>query len=185
MTTLFDLAELQEIVDLAKGKPQDEMFETVISELEKRYPGRITREFDWVFNNACGAMGTLKLLYGSLTEYVILFGTPIGTEGHSGRYPADVYDWMLDGEMWTYYEGETTRTVSLPGDRAHLARGRAKGYRVPDQAWMLEYSRGIIPLMLPMGTFDNIFSNLDFRSMFRLLWDYGKICIRELFRGKL
>ena len=57
--------------------------------------------------------------------------------------------------MWTYIEGELQRTVSLPGKMAFLGPGRAKGYRVPDHCWMLEYSRGFVPAMLPFGLADS------------------------------
>ncbi|RJO74060.1 MAG: hypothetical protein C4523_01495 [Myxococcales bacterium] len=184
MSTLFDPAVLHEIAQKGIGLPYDTMFQTVIAELDRRYPGRIRVQQRWIFNNACGAMGQLTLLYGSLTEYLILFGTPIGTEGHSGRYSADVHDFMIDGEMLTYREGEFVPTVFKPGDRALLERGASKGYCVRDHAWMLEYSKGWIPFMLPTGLADNFFSNLDFRSVFTLMWDYGKLCVRELLRGK-
>ena len=35
-------------------------------------------------------MGAYCLLYSSLSEYVLLFGTPIGSGGHSGRYWAHI-----------------------------------------------------------------------------------------------
>ena len=185
MSYIFDPKTLHEIANSALGLPHEAMFQRVIDELDRHYPNRIRKTQHWIFNNAAGAMGSLTLLYGSLSEYIIIFGTPIGTEGHSGRYSADVHDFMLDGEMWTFYPGDFERTVSLPGDAALLKRGSSKGYRVPDHAWMLEYARGWIPFMLPTGVADNLFSNLDFKSALDLHWDYAKLCIRELLRGKI
>ena len=138
-----------------------------------------------VFNNAGGAMGQMKLLHCSITEYVILFGTPIGTEGHSGRYGTEVYDFMLDGEMWCYHPGEFERAIYKPGDAAYLGPDKAKGYAVPSHAWMLEYSRGIIPTMLPFGLADTVFSTLDRKTVGRTLWQYGKLVVKELAQGKV
>ncbi len=185
MSKLFTPEELHEIAKMGIGLPYEDMFKTIQEELNRRHPGRIRMERRWIFNTACGAMGQLTLLYGSLTEYLIFFGTPIGTEGHSGRYSSDVYDFMIDGEMLTYYEGDFVPTVFKPGDKALLKRGSSKGYCVKDHAWMLEYATGPIPLMLPTGLADNFFSNLDFKSVFVLMWDYGKLVVRELLRGKL
>ena len=185
MSYLFQPEALHEIARKAVGMPYKEMFTKVTNDLEMLVPGRIRHKQRWLFNTACGATGQMTLLYGSLSEYIILFGTPIGTEGFSGRYFADVHDFMLDGEMWTYHDGDFERSVYKPGDWARLDRGRAKGYCVKDHAWMLEYARGWIPLMLPIGLADNFFSNLDFRSVCQLFWDYGGLCISELMRGKI
>ena len=167
------------------GRPQA-MFSAVAEELAMLYRGHVRYDHRWLFNNAGGAMGVLSLLHGSLSEYLLFFGTPIGTEGHSGRYLAEVYDFILDGEMWCYTPGETERMVYKSGDFAYLGKSQAKGYRIPDRAWMLEYARGPIPLMLPFGFSDTVFSTLDYGVIMRTLWRYGKFAARELLvKGKI
>ena len=63
-------------------------FRDVHQDLAKQYPGHILPEKDlqWIFMNAGGWMGSMCLLHASLTEYVLLFGTAVETEGHSGQY---------------------------------------------------------------------------------------------------
>ena len=186
MGYIFDPDELHEIAKLGVGrKSKEEMFRVVSEELKRRYPKHITLESEWLFNNAGGAMGQIKLLHCSITEYILLFGTPIGTEGHSGRYTTEVYDFMLDGEMWCYHPGEFERAVYKPGDAAYLGADRAKGYAVPSHAWMLEYARGPIPTMLPFGLADTVFSTLDRRTVGRTIWEYGKLVTRNLAQGKV
>jgi len=186
MAYIFDPEVLSEIVKANIGGPLEESFDGITTDLAARYPKHIaTGERKWMFNNAGGAMGQICLLHASLSEYILLFGTPIGTEGHSGRYRTDVHDFMIAGEMWCYVEGETERSVYKPGDWAFLGGNKAKGYVAKDAAWMLEYSRGPIPSMLPFGLADTMLSTLDYRTFGRTMAAYGKMVVRELARGKI
>lgn len=186
MRHLFDPSDLHDITkrSLVHGD-RDACMQAIIDELATAYPKHIRRDCPWMFNNAGGAMGQMKLLHCSLTEYILLFGTPIGTEGHSGRYAAEVHDFMIDGEMWCFHAGETDRVVFKPGDAAFLGPNRAKGYRVPDRAWMLEYARGPIPAMLPFGIADSMLSTLDRNTLGTTIYNYGSMVVGNLLRGKI
>lgn len=182
---LFDPSVLDNIRRKGIGKPLSVAFDIITAELAKAYPGHICMTRNWIFNNAGGAMGQLNLLHASLSEYLIFFGTCIGTEGHSGRYASEVYDFMIKGEMLCEYEGQfepEVHTVHTPP--AYLGSKVIKHYRVKDDAWMLEYCRGSIPRMFPFGNADSIFSTLDIRTMARLIRQYAILTIRSLLRGK-
>ncbi|MBW2235952.1 MAG: isomerase, partial [Deltaproteobacteria bacterium] len=87
MGHLFDPEELQQITNRRCDEPLEQAFDTITADLAAAYPGHIyTGPRRWVLNNAGGAMGQLTLLHASLSEYILFFGTPIGTTGHSGRY---------------------------------------------------------------------------------------------------
>jgi C-8 sterol isomerase len=92
---------------------------------------------------------------------------------------------VLEGEHWTYGEGQLDKDVHRPGDMAHLGPGQAKGYRMPDRCFALEYARGAIPLMLPFGLADTFSSTLDVRSLARTLGVYTRFTLRELAQGKV
>ncbi|CAO3597144.1 unnamed protein product [Absidia cylindrospora] len=161
------------------------MINKIAEDLDEAYPGHIQLKEEWVFNNAGGAMGSMWILHGSLTEYVIIFGTPVGTEGHTGRYFADDYFIMLEGEQWAYSAGELTREVFKVGEMHHLARGEAQQYRIPEHAFALEYARGWIPLMLPFGFLDTFFSTVDFVTLYNTLRLYAVAIVGELLQGKI
>lgn len=182
---LFDPQVLDQIRKKGIGKPLREAFTIITEELMKAYPGHICATQNWIFNNAGGAMGQLNLLHGSLSEYLIFFGTGIGTEGHSGRYASDVYDFMIQGEMHCEYEGifePETHTVHTPP--AFLGSKVIKHYCIKKDGWMLEYGRGSVPRMFPFGTADSLFSTLDIRTVARLIRQFTILTVRGLFRGK-
>ncbi|KAG8966217.1 C-8 sterol isomerase [Tulasnella sp. 425] len=73
------------------------------------------RQDEWVFNNAGGPMG--------ITEYLIIAGTPLGTEGHTGRHTADDYFHIWEGGQWAYSPPSFKKEGYGPGSVHHLPRG--------------------------------------------------------------
>jgi C-8 sterol isomerase len=185
LSPIFDPNDLQEIVRGALGPPIEALVPELRARLSERYPGHIRGEDEWVFNNAGGAMGAMTVLHASITEYLIIFGSPIGTEGHTGRHYADDWFIILDGEQWAYDPGELDKHVYRPGDMHHLRRGTAQGYRMPDRCWALEYARGWIPTMLPFGFADTFFSTFDVPTLVRTMKIYGRAVVGELVQGKI
>jgi len=153
--------------------------------LGEKYPGHIRPEPEWVFNIAGGAMGQMTILHASITEYVIVFGTPVGTEGYSGRFSSDDYFMILEGEQWAYGEGDAEKMVFKPGDMHHMPKGAARGYRMPDHCYALEYARGFIPSMLPFGLADSFTSTVDPIPVIRTMKIYARAVIGELLKGKI
>ena len=69
--------------------------------------------------------------------------------------------------------------VGLSAESRAAAYLVAKGYRIVDHAWILEYARGPIVTMLPFGLADAMFSTLDGRTICRTFWLYGKHVLRN------
>ena len=186
MSFIFDPEVLHGI---AKGALEHESLEDkidqIIDELSAHYPGHIRGGREWVLNNAGGAMGMMLVLHASISEYILIFGSPIGTEGHTGRFWAEDYFYILEGEQWAYDERSPERQVYKPGDCHILPKGIAQGYRFPDRCFALEYARGFIPTMLPFGLADTVFGTLDWRTLGRTMRIYGASSVKELMQGKV
>ncbi len=185
MGYIFDPEKLHSLSKRVIGMPREQMFSQLISDVAEAYPGYIETKQKWIFNLTGGACGSMTILHASLSEYLIIFGTPIGTEGYSGTYRLDIYDFMIDGEMWVYIgDNPAERTVFKPGEAAYLAPGQAKAYRCPDYGWMLEYGRGFVPSCLPTGLGGGLFVGIDPGIVWDTVKTYGAATIRSLLKGK-
>ncbi len=133
------------------GHPADAdpkvVVDSVIAALRREYPEHIIQgETEWLFNNAGGAMGAMTVLHASLSEYVIIFGSPIGTEGHSGRFLSDDYFTILTGEQYAYSAGQLTKEVR---DRARRPRARTALHPPPGAAPQLPAAESNVALHSP------------------------------------
>ncbi|XP_046313149.1 sigma non-opioid intracellular receptor 1 isoform X2 [Marmota monax] len=112
----------EEIAQLARqyaGLDHELAFSRLIVELRRLHPGHVLpdEELQWVFVNAGGWMGAMCLLHASLSEYVLLFGTALGSRGHSGRYWAEISDTIISGIFHQWREGTTKSEVFYPAPR--------------------------------------------------------------------
>lgn len=142
-TSLHQLA--QEAVAVS-GNDTYGMIDHIVANLTATYPksqiALNTNTKEWTLSNAGGAMGAMYVIHASITEYLIIFGTPLGTEGHTGIHTADDYFNILSGEQWAFSPPNLEMERYTPGMVHHLPRGHAKQYKMHKGCYALEYARG-------------------------------------------
>lgn len=79
-----ELAQLSTDAIAVHGNDTAAVVAYIVDNLSKTHPDHVNLDEEWVFNNAGGAMGAMYIIHASITEYLIVFGTAIGTEGHTG-----------------------------------------------------------------------------------------------------
>ena len=177
---VFDTKVIHETSCKHLGEPLEEMFANIAADLSALYPGKIDQTQPWIYSNAGGVMIQMKLYHATTKEYIMIWGTPIGSEGHTGRNLVTFYDTVLDGEAWYYREGQFERDVYRPGDYVVVSSGEATGMHYPDHVWMIEYARGPLLTLLPFGLSDGLFSTLDYKTVFLTVRIYFTLLFQQL-----
>src|SRR5215471_16548831 len=172
MAHIFDPDVVHACSLASLGKPKPMMFDAFAEAMEDKYPGRLDLGHPWIFSNAGGAMIQMKLYYASVFEYIMIWGTPIGSEGHSGRHRVGFWDTVIDGEMWYFAEGEFEKRIYRPGDRVYVGPGQSCGMNFTNGVFAVEYARGPIPLSIPFGLSDVLISTVDFKTAAQTLTLY-------------
>jgi len=170
----------------AHGNDTRSVVTYITNELQDKFPGgHINLDQEWIFNNAGGAMGAMYIIHASITEYLIIFGTAVGTEGHTGRHTADDYFHIIRGTQLAYTPGDFEPEIYPQGSVHHLRRGTVKQYKMDEACFALEYARGWIPPMLFFGFADGLTSTLDLPTLWRMTWVTAREMVSNLLRGKL
>jgi C-8 sterol isomerase len=176
MEYIFDPLVVHECAMTTLDKPtKPAMFDAFAEAMAQEYPDRLDLDQPWIFSNAGGVMIQMKLYYASISEYIMIWGTPIGSEGHSGRHALGFWDTVIDGEMWYYGEGQFEKRVYRPGDRVYVGPNQARGMNFTTGVWAVEYARGVLPLSIPFGLADGLVSTLDFATVGQTLSMYAAL----------
>ncbi len=164
------------------GLQKPRMFDVFADELGRRYPNVLDVGQPWIYSIAGGAMIQMKLYFASLHEYIMIWGTPIGSDGHSGRHLTGFWDTVIDGEMWYYGEGQFEKSVYRPGDRVYVGPGQARAMNFKNGVWAVEYARGVIPYSIPFGIADELLSCFDWVTAAQTLSLYTDLVSQDIGR---
>ncbi|ORY16725.1 C-8 sterol isomerase [Clohesyomyces aquaticus] len=168
----------------AHGNDTAAVVKFIVQDLSTKLPQHVNLDEEWIFNNAGGAMGAMYIIHASITEYLIIFGSAVGTEGHSGRHTADDYFHILRGTQLAFTPGTYEPEVYPQGSMHLMKRGEVKQYKMETTCFALEYARGWIPPMLFFGYADTFTSTLDFPTLWRTTWVTGREMMTNLAKGK-
>jgi hypothetical protein len=161
-----------------------ELVTQAIELLAAEYPGLIDpTPGRWVGSKAGGILGKVRFLYFSPREYIVIFGSPTGTQGFSGRYKhVQIHKFLIAGQIDSYdLESEdTTATTILPGDHAYMEKGHARGLTIHPGSWHIEYGRGAVVTTLPFAMVDTLLVSLELESVRRSAVEFFR-----LVRGRL
>jgi C-8 sterol isomerase len=179
MAYIFEPEVLRDIVRMHMHLPIEQQFPAVAQTLREVYGEHVSLGERWMWSNAGGIMCAISPLHVSHNEYLLFCGTAIGSEGHSGRHRADIYDAVMAGDLWTYEAGSFERHQYKAGDLACLRRGTANGSKLQAGAWLLEYARGNVPSLFPFALGDTLFSTLDTTDLLAQLGISTRLMTKE------
>jgi sigma non-opioid intracellular receptor len=138
-------------------------------------PGR------WVGSKAGGILGKVKFLYFSPREYIVIFGSPTGTQGFSGRYKhVEIHKFLIAGQIdWYDVESDDIAAMTLrPGEHTRTEKGHARGLTIHPGSFHIEYGRGAVATTLPFAMVDTLLVSLELESVRRSTAEFAKLVRR-------
>ena len=176
---------LAKIAKDAIGRPLEggELLDHIVEMLSAEYPDLIplTRG-RWIGNKAGGILGKVSMVYFSPREYVVLFGSPSGTQGFSGRYKhVEIHKFLLAGQIDSYdlESDQITPTTLRPGERTCLEKGRTRGLTIHPGSWHLEYGRGAVATTLPFAVAETLLTSLELPSLVLSTKEFARLAFRR------
>nr|WP_090275439.1 isomerase [Mycolicibacterium komanii]CRL68406.1 C-8 sterol isomerase [Mycolicibacterium komanii] len=172
---------LHDVARQVVGLPADggELTTHAIQLLADAYPDLIDgTPGRWVASRAGGILGKVRFVYFSPREYIVIFGSPTGTQGFSGRYKrVQIHKFLLAGRIDSYdlESDDNTAMTLLPGERTCLERGQARGLTIHPGSWHIEYGRGAVATTLPFAMVDTLFVSLELESVRRSAVEFARL----------
>jgi C-8 sterol isomerase len=176
---VFEPDDLQRIVKMHLDAPLDQRFDRIAHTLREVYGEHVHSGSEWIWSNAGGIMCSMSVLHNSPKEYLLFCGTAVGSEGHSGRHRAELYDIVIHGELRTFKPDQFRPVVLEPGDMSSLPRKTTNGSHLSPECWLLEYGRGNIPSMFPFALGDTVFSTQDLTDLRKTMAHSAKLMLSE------
>ena len=162
-----------------------ELITRAIHSLADEYPDLIDpTPGRWVGSKAGGILGKVRFLYFSPREYIVIFGSPTGTQGFSGRYKhVQIHKFLMAGHIDSYdlESDETIPMTLLPGEHTCLEKGQARGLTIHPGSWHIEYGRGAVATTLPFAMVDTLLVSLELESVRRSTVEFTRL-VRRRFR---
>ncbi|GBG40809.1 isomerase [Mycobacterium montefiorense] len=180
--SLHKIAEQVVGLPLAAGELITRAVELIAGEypdLVDPTPGR------WVGSKAGGILGKVRFLYFSPREYIVIFGSPTGTQGFSGRYKhVEIHKFLMAGQIDSYdLESDDALPMTLmPGEHTCLEKGHARGLTIHPGSWHIEYGRGAVATTLPFAMVDTLLVSLELESVRRSTVEFAKLVARRFRR---
>jgi hypothetical protein len=182
----IDTEVLAKIAREAVGRPLEggELLDHAIEMMSAEYPDLIApTRGRWIGNKAGGILGKVSLVYVSPREYVVLFGSPTGTQGFSGRYKhVAIHKFLLAGQIDSYdLESDQTTPMTLrPGERTCLEKGHTRGLTIHPGSWHIEYGRGAVATTLPFALAETLLTSLELPSLGLATSEFARMMRRRL-----
>jgi hypothetical protein len=189
MAYKIDPEVLRKVARQVVGTPLEdrELITRAIEMLADEYPDLIdAAPGDWVGSKAGGILGKVRFLYFSPREYIVIFGSPTGAQGFSGRYKhVQIHKFLIAGQIDSYdLESDDTSPLPplLPGEHTCLEKGHARGLTIHPGSWHIEYGRGAVVTTLPFAMMDTLLLSLELESVRRSTVEFAKLIRKRIRR---